>query len=79
MINNIDYNRILELSEKIKTKTATLSEKDEYMLFLLNNGSISKSQYQNYLDNKSNDEIIDTALTIGGIILFAYIISKILK
>jgi len=41
MINNIDYNRILELSEKIKTKTATLSEKDEYMLFLLNNGSIT--------------------------------------
>lgn len=77
--SSINFTRVMELSQKIKNKTATQGEKDEYMLLLFKNGNIKKDQYDNYLSNRNNEEIIDTALTIGGIVLLAYLLSKILK
>jgi len=73
----IDYNRLEYLNSKVKNDTATTSEKDEYMLLLYQNESITKSQYDNYLSDKSSDNVLGAAITIGGILLLGYIIDKL--
>lgn len=79
--NNLDYNRLIELNQKINNNNATSLEKDEYMLALFNNGSISKEQYDKYVSDKSakSEEIIKAALAIGGFILVAYLVSKLFE
>lgn len=73
----INYQRIEELSNKVKSNTATKQEKDEYMLMLYNNGSITKNQYDKYINDKTSNDSLDAAVTIGGIILLGYLISKL--
>lgn len=73
----IDYFRLQQLSDKVKNNLATQIEKDEYMVMLYNNGSITKSQYNKYLNDKNGQETIGAAVTIGGIILLGYLISKL--
>lgn len=73
----INYQRLQQLSNKVKSNTATQQEKDEYMLMLYNNGSITKNQYDKYITDKSNNESFGAAVTIGGIILLGYLISKL--
>ena len=73
----IDYFKLQQLSDKVKNNSATQIEKDEYMVMLYNNGSISKSQYDKYLNDKNEKETIGAAVTIGGIILLGYLISKL--
>ncbi|OWP83923.1 hypothetical protein BWK59_07930 [Flavobacterium davisii] len=73
----IDYYKLQQLSDKVKNNTATDREKDEYMLMLYNNGSITKNQYDKYLSDKSSNESLGAAITIGGIILLGYLISKL--
>lgn len=73
----IDYYRLQQLSDKVKSNTATEKEKDEYMLMLYNNGSITKNQYDKYLNDKSSSESFGAAITIGGILLLGYLISKL--
>jgi hypothetical protein len=78
----IDFSRLSYLGDKLKSGTATKQEKDEYMLMLYNNGSISKNQYNDYLanGNKNNsDEIVNAALSIGAVLLIGYIISEMFK
>ena len=75
----IDYNRLQYLNNRIKKGLATNSEKDEYMNLLYDNGSITKNQYDKYFSNRSADNILSTAITIGGIILLGYLISEIEK
>lgn len=77
--NNLDYNRFIELNQKIKNNTATGSEKDEYMLALYNNGNITKAQYDKYLSDKSSNDVINAGLAIGGILLVAYLVSKLFE
>jgi hypothetical protein len=79
--NDLDYSRLIFLDQKIKSKTATKEEKDEYMSILYRNGNITKQQYDSYLsgNTKTEEEILKTALTIGGILLVAYLISKLFK
>ena len=60
-----------------KNETASSSEKDEYMLLLYQNKSITKSQYDKYLSDKSSDNVLGAAITIGGILLLGYIIDKL--
>lgn len=72
----IDYYQLQYLSDKVKNNTATQNEKDEYMLLLYNNASITKTQYDKYILDKSNNESLGAAVTIGGIILLGYLISK---
>lgn len=72
----IDYYKLQQLSDKVKSNTATQNEKDEYMLLLYNNGSITKNQYDTYITDKSSNESLGAAITIGGIILLGYLISK---
>jgi len=73
----IDYNRLEFLNGKVKSNTATASEKDEYMLLLYKNNSITKNQYDKYLEDKSSPSVIGAAITIGGILLLGYIIDKL--
>lgn len=73
----INYQRLQQLSSKVKSNTATEKEKDEYMLILYNNGSITQNQYDKYLNDKSSNESFGAAVTIGGIILLGYLISKL--
>jgi hypothetical protein len=73
----INYQRLQQLSNKVKSNTATQQEKDEYMLMLYNDGSITKNQYDKYNSDKSNNESLGAAVTIGGIILLGYLISKL--
>jgi hypothetical protein len=73
----IDYNRLEILNRKVKSDVATLSEKDEYMLLLFHNNSITKNQYDKYLSDKSSDNVLGAAITIGGILLLGYIIDKL--
>jgi hypothetical protein len=73
----IDYFKLQQLSDKVKNNSATQIEKDEYMVMLYNNGSITKSQYDKYLNDKNEQDTIGAAITIGGIILLGYLISKL--
>lgn len=73
----IDYDRLKYLNNKVKSSSASISEKDEYMMLLYTNKSITKSQYHKYLKDKNSGSLINTAITIGGIILLGYIIDKI--
>lgn len=73
----INYQRLQQLSSKVKSNAATEKEKDEYMLILYNNGSITQNQYDKYLNDKSSNESLGAAVTIGGIILLGYLLSKL--
>lgn len=74
----IDYIKLQQLSDKVKTNTASQLEKDEYMKMLFQNGSISQNQYNKYLKDKSNKDTWETAKTIGGILLLGFLLKKLL-
>jgi hypothetical protein len=77
--SNLDYNRLNYLKNKIKAKTASKSERDEYMLSLYRNGNITKKQYDDYLENpnSASNDVVEAALTIGGVVLLAYLLSQL--
>lgn len=75
----IDYKKLQQLSNKVKTNTATPQEKDEYMQMLYQNGSITQSQYDKYLKDKSNNETWEAAKTIGGILLLGFLLKKLFE
>lgn len=79
MINKNTYNRLLELKGLIDQKRATSQQKKEYVELLYTNGNITESQYKAFLNNQNTDEIIKAALTIGGVVLAAWLISKLLE
>lgn len=73
--NNAD--RLLFLNQKVKNRTATNEETEEYMNFLYMNGSITPKQYQDYKSGKNVEEIIKAGLIIGGIVLLGYALGKL--
>ncbi|MCO6163696.1 hypothetical protein [Flavobacterium sp. NRK F7] len=75
----IDFKRLQFLSNKVKANTANQQEKDEYMLILYQNRSITKSQYEKYIKDKNNSENINAAITIGGILLLGYLLDKLIN
>lgn len=75
--NTLDYIRLFDLNQRVQAGSATQAEKDEYMLLLFKNNSISKKQYDEYLTGKSTQELFDTAITIGGIVLLGYLLGKL--
>lgn len=82
MSNHLDFGRLSYLGDRLKAGLATKQEKDEYMLILYSNGSITQKQYNEYLTNgnKTNtDEIVNAALAVGAVLLIGYLIKEIFK
>lgn len=82
MSSIINYQRLSFLGDKVKAGTATKTEKDEFMLMLYQNGSISQKQYNEYLanGNKTNtEEIVNAALAVGAVLLIGYLINEMFK
>jgi hypothetical protein len=77
--NSADIQKMLTLNQKIKDKTATKIEKDEYMKLLFQNGSVTKKQYNDYLQGRNTEDILEAGLIIGGIFLLGYALSKLIK
>ena len=77
--SNLDYSRLIYLNQRVKDNLATQEERDEYILDLYNNGKITKKQYDAYRNGNSDltEDVIKAAVTIGGILLVAYLISKL--
>lgn len=78
-MNNVDYNRLLELKRLIDSKQADSGQKKEYIELLYRNGNITEQQYKAYLENQNSDDIINAALTIGGVLLATWLISKLFE
>lgn len=76
-MKNIDYNRLLELKRLIKNGNASKKEKKEYMTLLHKNGNITDEQYKKFLHNKSDNDVINAALTIGGVLLATWLLTKL--
>lgn len=78
-MNNLDYARLLELKRLINSKQATAEQKREYINILYRNGNISKEQFDSYQKNQNTDEIINAALTIGGVLLATWLLTKLFE
>jgi hypothetical protein len=78
-MKNIEYNRLLELKRLIREGQANKAEKKEYMTLLYKNGNITKEQYDAYLSNQNSDEIVNAALTIGGVLLATWLLTKLFE
>lgn len=78
-MNNIDYNRLLELKKLIDNEQAKATDKKEYIELLYKNGNITEQQCQAYLKNQNTDDIIKAALTIGGVLLATWLITKLFE
>lgn len=75
-----EYRRLSELGERIKANLASKTEKDEYMKLLHKSGSISQSQYNEYLNQqgtKQGDDLVGAALAVGAIFLIGYLIKEL--
>ncbi len=75
----IDYKRLAYLGTVVRDNTATIDERDEYMLLLYKSNQISKEQYESYKSGIKTDDIIKVALTVGAIFLLGYILSEALN
>jgi len=78
-MNNNEYRRLLELKGLIDQNQASSRQKKEYVELLYRNGNITESQYKSFLNNQNTDDIIKAALTIGGVVLAVWLISKLLE
>jgi len=76
-MNNTEYNRLLQLKNRISSNEASIEEKKEYMTILYNNGNITKEQYNRFLLEKNSEDIVKAGLTIGGFILAVWLLSKL--
>ena len=79
MMNQIDFSRLLVLKGLIDNKQASLEEKKEYLSILYSNGNITKEQYEAYQKNHNAEEIVNAALTIGGVLLAAWLLTKLFE
>lgn len=78
MVND-EYQRLFDLKQRINLNIASKEERNEYMLLLYNNGSITKQQYGAYISNQNADELIKASLIIGGILIATWLISKLFE
>ena len=47
------------------------------MTILYKNGNISKKQYNKFLSNQDSDDVVSAALTIGGVMLATWLLTKL--
>ena len=76
-MKNIDYNRLLELKRLIRNDIASKKDKKEYMTLLHKNGNITNEQYGKFLHDKNDNDVINAALTIGGVLLATWLLTKL--
>ena len=76
-MDSIDYRRLSLLGDKMKANQATKAEKDEFMSIMYHSGKITQTQYNDYLNQKNSDDILNAALAIGAIVLLGYLIGKL--
>ena len=80
MKNEADYKALMALREKINNKTASFEEQKQYMRMLTDEGKMTEEQYQMFAQkDKLQNDILDAALTIGGIILITWLVGKLLE
>lgn len=80
MKNENDYNKLLSLRDKINNKTATFSEQKEYVRMLTDEGKLTEEQYNMFAKkDKLQNDILNAALTIGGVILMAWLVNKMIE
>ena len=79
MMNQIDFSRLLVLKGLIDNKQASLEHKKEYLNMLYSNGNITKEQYDTYQMNQNAEEIVNAALIIGGVLLAAWLLTKLFE
>ena len=75
----IDKKRLQELNWKIKNNKASSNEKLEYMTLLHQNGNITSDQLHKYRVGKNKDDLLKGAMIVGGTLLVAWILEKILE
>ncbi len=80
-MSTINYERLVNLGDKIRAGEATEYEKDEFINMLHKNGNITDKLYNDYNSSKGSGSnvFIDTALAIGAILLIGYIFKEIFK
>ncbi|MGQ1787487.1 hypothetical protein [Saccharicrinis sp. GN24d3] len=78
-MKNIEYQRLLDLKEKIDNKEASPKDLKDYMLIMYENGHITEKQYKDFISNKNTDDLIKAAITIGGVLLAAWLIQKLFE
>jgi hypothetical protein len=76
-MKGLNYERLSYLGDKVKAGTATKSEKDEFMLLLYQNGNITAVQYNDYVDGRNTDKIINAALAVGAVVLIGYLLKRL--
>ncbi|GAB5398979.1 MAG: hypothetical protein Aureis2KO_05640 [Aureisphaera sp.] len=74
-----DYNRLLELKKLIDRKQASKEEEREFIDLMYSGNRISEEQYENYMSNKNADDILQAAITIGGVLLAVWLIKKLIN
>ncbi len=75
----VDFKRLSYLGDKVKLKTASKEEKDEFMHLLYQNGDLTEGQYKDYKAGRNTQEIVDAALAIGAVLLVTYLIGELFK
>jgi hypothetical protein len=73
----INTEKLSTLSQRIQQGTATKAEKDDYMWLLYQNGHMTRAQFDNYKVEKNTQEVLNTGLAIGAIILLGVLIKRI--
>ena len=77
-MNNKEYKELLRLRELIRKKQASQEDKKEYMKLMYKHKHITKKQYEDFLANKHSNDLVKMATTIGGFLLFSWLVVKLL-
>lgn len=72
----INYTRLSYLGDRVKAGIASKQEKDEFMLMLFQNRSITKKQYEDYIGNRNSEDVVNAALSIGAVVLIGYLLKE---
>ncbi len=75
----LDYQRLAVLGDKVRQGHASKEEKDEYMLLLYRNGSITNQQYNDYIAGKNAEAILNAAMAVGAVLLIGYLLKALFK
>ena len=74
-----DLARMSELTDAIRSKTATSADVDEFMDLMHRTGRISEFQWKQYRDGRDVEMVLSSAMAIAGLILMVYLVDKLLK